>query len=251
MNKSKIEENIRMKESSHNVFSKLPYQVKRRSFLPVSSSKNCITMMGCASKNIAKILSYIDNCGHMAEYVNKNIARIFDKQWKIFQSSAKKMQWYFKSIERILQKYCITLTTAVIWRSRRAKILQEYLKNISIFIALHWQQWSPGGVCELRKEWRQWGCSVSSIRPHTISFSSLVFVFSFVLVFVRIISCMRRLMKSKLDVFCRFYRGMFFTAGNVLMEGSNFKCLNYLILKTIYPSGLHFWASCPQNQMAR
>ena len=71
---------IRMKKSSHNVFSKLPYQVKRRSFLPVSSSKNCVTMMGCASKNIAKILSYIDNCGHMAEYVSKNIARIFDKQ---------------------------------------------------------------------------------------------------------------------------------------------------------------------------
>ena len=53
----------------------------------------------------------------VSEYLIYNIAQI--------------LQQYFKSIASILQKYCISLTTAVIWRSMRAKILQEYFKNIA------------------------------------------------------------------------------------------------------------------------
>ena len=49
---------------------------------------------------------------------------------------------------------------------------------------------------------------------------------------------MRRFKKLKLDVFVGSTEAGF--VGNVLMEVSNWKCLNYLILKTIHPSGLHF-----------
>ena len=45
------------------------------------------------------------------------------------EQNANKLQHYFKS--NALQKYCITLTKAVIWRSMRANILQEYFKNIA------------------------------------------------------------------------------------------------------------------------
>ena len=162
------------------------------------------------------------------------------------------LHWQLRSHGRVCEQKCCKNIWSIMQNISRcckniATIFQKHCKNI----ALHSHQWSPGGVCELRKEWRQWGYSVSSTWPHTINISSLVFVFSFVFVFVRKISFMRRFKKLELEVFCRFYRGKFFTAGNVLMEGSNWKCINYLILKTIYPSGLHFWASCPQNQMAR
>ena len=126
-------------------------------------------------------------------------------------------QKYSMNISKILQKYCVTLTTVVTWRSMRAT---QRMKTMRLQCQQHMtthNQFFIIGLCLFL-------CSCL-----TISF-------------------MRRFKKSKLDVFVDSTEAGF--VEKILMEVSIWKCLNYLILKTTYLSGLHFWASCPQNQMA-
>ena len=117
----------------------------------------------------------------------------------------------------------------------RGKTLQEYFKNIAQILRFIDNSDQMAEYASYAKN-EDNEVTVSAAHDHTQSVfrhRSLSFLCSCLT-----ISFMRRFKKSKLDVFVDSTEAGF--VEKILMEVSIWKCLNYLILKTTYLSGLHF-----------